>query len=320
MEKLITKEKEFKDLVHIIRGQQVMLDSDLACLYGTEVKKLNQQVKRNKDRFPNDFAFQITRNELDCLVKSHFVTSPEDNNFKGQDGGRRKLPYVFTEQGVYMVATILKNDIASQQSVFIMRSFKRLRHYITENQQLLNNTDLLKLSTTVMQNKEDIQNIKDTMATTTDINKIMDKFIDETNIKEITFLEGQRFEANEAYINIYKQAKHTIYVMDNYVDFDTLSLLKYKQRNVAVTIFTANKNNHKLHKTEVDNFCREYPSLNIIITSKFHDRYIILDYGSGHETMYHCGHSSKDTGKKVSTIHKMLDTEIMHPIVDSLLK
>ncbi|MGX8852979.1 ORF6N domain-containing protein [Amedibacillus sp. YH-ame10] len=193
MNEIITKGKEFKDLVHIIRGQQVMLDSDLAQLYGTEVSKLNQQVKRNIEKFPNDFMFQLTKEEQDNL-KSQNVTS-------SSHGGKRKLSFVFTEQGVYMIATILKNDIATQQSIYIMRSFKEMKHYLVENKQLLDNTDFLKLTTTVMQNKEDIQIMKDTMATKSDIDKIMENFIDDTPVKEITFLEGQRFEANEAYIS-----------------------------------------------------------------------------------------------------------------------
>lgn len=298
MEEIMTYEKEFKDLVHVIRGQQVMLDSDLAKLYGTEVKKLIQQVKRNIKKFPDDFMFQLQEKEK-LNLWSQNVTA----NISAMS---RSNPYVFTEQGIYMVATILKNDIATQQSIYIMRSFREIKHFLADNRLLLSNFELSDIHKRL--DKHDL-----------DINKIMDNFIDETKIKEITFLEGQRFEANEAYIDIYKQAKHTIYVIDNYVDFDTLRLLKYKRDNVHTTIFTAYKGKHKLHKTEVDNFCKEYPSLCIKKARDFHDRYIILDYDTSDEIMYHCGHSSKDTGNKISTIHKMLDTEVMHPIIDDLL-
>lgn len=307
MNEILTKNKEFKDLVHMIRGQQVMLDSDLAALYGTEVRKLNQQVKRNIDRFPDDFVFQLTRDEVEKLVKSQNVTSPENAIFKGQDGGRRKLPYAFTEEGTNMLATVVKNAIAAKQSVYIMRSFKKMRHYIMENQVLLNNADIQSINYRL--DKQDSL-----------ISKIMENFLNDTPVKEITFLEGQKFEANEAYINIYKQAKQTIYVIDNYIDMDTLSLLRYKQKNVDVIIFTANKGVLKLHKLEVDNFCNEYPSLCIKKAKEFHDRYIILDYDTKDEIMYHCGHSSKDTGNKVSTIHLMLDKEVMHPLIDSILE
>lgn len=165
-----------KDMIFTIRGQQVMLDSDLAKLYGYEVKRLNEQVKRNIERFPYDFMFQLTREELE-IVKSQFATSP-DNLFKGQEGGSRKLPYTFTEQGFYMVATILKNDIAIQQSIYIIRSFKEMRHYIIENQQLFNNADILSFANKLVKHEEDIQYIKNTMATKADIDKIMENFID----------------------------------------------------------------------------------------------------------------------------------------------
>lgn len=121
-----------RNRVYIIRGQQVMLDADLAEIYGYEVKALNQQVKRNIDRFPEDFMFQLTRNEVE-FVKSQFVTSRMAKIFEGQDGGRRKLPYVFTEQGIYMLATVLRGELAKQQSIFIMRTFREMRHYIMQN-------------------------------------------------------------------------------------------------------------------------------------------------------------------------------------------
>lgn len=277
-----------------------MLDSDLANLYGTEVKKLIQQVKRNIEKFPYDFMFQLSMNEASDISRSQFVT------LKKQGKNIKYAPYAFTEQGVYMISTILKNDIATQQSIYIMRAFREMRHYLTENKQLLEN------QLTSIHNRLDKHEA--------DINRIMDNFLDDTPIKAITFLEGQKFEANEAYISIYKQAKHTIFVIDNYVNFDTLSLLRYKQENVNVTIFTANKGKHKLHKCEVDNFCGEYPNLYIKIAREFHDRYVILDYGTNDEIIYHCGHSSKDTGSKISTIHRMLDTDVMHPVIDGLLE
>lgn len=305
MENIITKDKEFKDLVHIIRGQQVMLDSDLARLYGYEVKNLNKQVNRHIEKFPEDFRFQLTIDEAKKLPKFQFGTLNTNQNRRGQN--IKKSPYVFTEIGVYMLATVLSGKVATEQSMYIMRSFQKMKHHLAENKCLLGNTEL-----SIINNRLDKHEA--------DINKIMDKFIDETNIKEITFLEGQKFEANEAYISIYKQAKHTIYVIDNYVDFDTLSLLRYKQQNVDVIIFTANKGKHKLRKTEVDNFCNEYPKLTIRKAKAFHDRYIILDYSTSDEIMYHCSHSSKDTGNKVCTIHQMLDIAVMHPLIDGLLE
>ena len=125
--------------VYILRGQQVMLDQDLAEIYGYQVKNLNQQVKRNLTRFPEDFMFQLTKEEVE-LVKSQFVTSRNINYFEGQEGGRRKLPHAFTEQGIYMLATVLRGELAEQQSIFIMRTFREMRHYIKVNYLIRNKT------------------------------------------------------------------------------------------------------------------------------------------------------------------------------------
>lgn len=125
-----------RNKVYNIRGQQVMLDADLAEIYGYEVKRLNEQVKRNIDRFPEDFMFRLSKEETD-FVKSQFATSRSNTFFEGQDGGRRKLPYAFTEQGIYMLATVLRGKLAEQQSIFIMRTFREMRHYIRQNLQFV---------------------------------------------------------------------------------------------------------------------------------------------------------------------------------------
>ena len=140
---LITTD-DIRSKVYIIRGQQVMLDKDLAEIYGYEVKKLNQQVKRNIERFPEDFMFRLSNSEIDS-VRSQFVTSRKKDFFAGQEGGRRYLPYAFTEQGIYMLATVLRGELAEQQSIFIMRTFREMRHYIRQNQQFVtrNEMDLL---------------------------------------------------------------------------------------------------------------------------------------------------------------------------------
>lgn len=140
---LITTD-DIRSKVYIIRGQQVMLDKDLAEIYGYEVKKLNQQVKRNIERFPEDFMFRLSNNEIDS-VRSQIVTSRKKDFFAGQEGGRRYLPYAFTEQGIYMLATVLRGKLAEQQSIFIMRTFREMRHYIRQNQQFVtrNEMDLL---------------------------------------------------------------------------------------------------------------------------------------------------------------------------------
>ena len=133
--------ENIQNSVYVIRGQQVMLDYDLAEIYGYEVKRLNEQVKRNIARFPDDFMFQLTRDEID-FVKSQIATSQKNNMYEGQEGGRRKAPYAFTEQGIYMLATVLRGELAEQQSIFIMRAFREMRHYIKQNQQFVSQSEM----------------------------------------------------------------------------------------------------------------------------------------------------------------------------------
>ena len=133
--------ENIQNKVYVLCGQQVMLDYDLAEIYGYEVKRLNEQVKRNIARFPEDFMFQLTKDEID-FVKSQIATSRNRNMYEGQEGGRRKPPYAFTEQGIYMLATVLRGELAEQQSIFIMRAFREMRHYIKQNQQFVTQSEM----------------------------------------------------------------------------------------------------------------------------------------------------------------------------------
>ncbi|MBR3839597.1 MAG: ORF6N domain-containing protein, partial [Erysipelotrichales bacterium] len=192
-------EKDIKSMIYTIRGQQVMLDSDLARLYGYTTTKLNQQVKNNSEKFVgDDFMFQLDENEYKNLMSKNLISSW---------GGRRKLPNVFTEQGIYMLMTVLKGELAIQQSRLLVRTFKEMRHYMLENKAFITNDDFMKLSLQTNQNTLEIQKINtklNDVATKDDISRIMDNFIDETKIKEFVFVDGQKFEANEAYISIYR--------------------------------------------------------------------------------------------------------------------
>ena len=139
-----SENKNIQSLIYVLRGQQVMMDFDLAVIYGYEVKRLNEQVKRNKGRFPEDFMFQLTKDEID-LVKSQIATSPNAYFFSGQEGGRRKMPYAFTEQGIYMLATVLKGEMAEQQSILIMRAFREMRRFFSNNALLFEKISHLEL-------------------------------------------------------------------------------------------------------------------------------------------------------------------------------
>ena len=325
---LLTVES-IRNCVYTIRGQQVMLDSDLADIYGYEVKRLNEQVKRNINRFPEDFMFQLTREEVD-LVKSQNATSRNDSFFEGQDGGRRKMPYAFTEQGIYMLATVLRGELAEQQSIFIMRAFKEMRHYIRQNQQFVTQSEMsmvtAKVSELSVQMAGAIDHQKKTDKAIEDIQKSIDtlneNFVSDKDFKNFIIYKGQKFEADVAYIDIYQQATKSIYVVDDYMNTKSLQLLSQKNPGVEVILFTENGHGKRgfLTTSVVNDFLNQYPPLRIKPNPDCHDRLIVLDYGLSTEQAYHCGAPSKDAGRKLCAINKVESVQMIRPVVDALLK
>lgn len=317
---LITTD-DIRSKVYILRGQQVMLDQDLAEIYGYQVKNLNQQVKRNLTRFPEDFMFQLTKEEVE-LVKSQFVTSRNINYFEGQEGGRRKLPYAFTEQGIYMLATVLRGELAEQQSIFIMRTFREMRHYISQNQQFVtrNEMELLTAKVGTITERQDRME-KRVEFIQKDVTILADNFITDKDKKDFVIYKGQKLEADIAYIGIYQQAKKSIYVVDDYMNAKSLQHLSQKADGVEVVLFTENGKGGRgfLTNSLVTDFQNEYPTIRIKPNPDCHDRLIILDYGEKTELVYHCGASSKDAGKKLCAINQITETAIIHPVIDRLL-
>ena len=317
---LITTD-DIRSKVYIIRGQQVMLDQDLAEIYGYQVKNLNQQVKRNLTRFPEDFMFQLTKEEVE-LVKSQFVTSRNIGYFEGQEGGRRKLPYAFTEQGIYMLATVLRGELAEQQSIFIMRTFREMRHYISQNQQFVtrNEMELLTAKVGTITERQDRME-KKVEFIQKDVTILADNFITDKDKKDFVIYKGQKLEADIAYIEIYQQAKKSIYVVDDYMNAKSLQHLSQKADGVEVVLFTENGKGGRgfLTNSLVTDFQNEYPTIRIKPNPDCHDRLIILDYGEKTELVYHCGASSKDAGKKLCAINQITETAIIHPVIDRLL-
>ena len=307
--------------VYILRGQQVMLDQDLAEIYGYQVKNLNQQVKRNLTRFPEDFMFQLTKEEVE-LVKSQFVTSRNINYFEGQEGGRRKLPYAFTEQGIYMLATVLRGELAEQQSIFIMRTFREMRHYISQNQQFVtrNEMELLTAKVGTITERQDRME-KRVEFIQKDVTILADNFITDKDKKDFVIYKGQKLEADIAYIEIYQQANKSIYVVDDYMNAKSLQHLSQKADGVEVILFTENGKGGRgfLTNSLVTDFQNEYPPIRIKPNPDCHDRLIVLDYCEETEMVYHCGESSKDAGKKLCAINQITETAIIHPVIDRLL-
>ena len=314
--------------VYVIRGHQVMLDYDLAEFYGYEVKALNQQVKRNIDRFPEDFMFQLKKEEVPKeFSKSQIVTLNEKGDKRGTN--IKKMPYAFTEQGIYMLATVLKGQLAEQQSIFIMRAFREMRHYIKQNQQFVTPSELRLVTAKVSEISVQVAGIVDWKNKSEDrfdniqrsIDALSENFVLEKDLKNFVIYKGQKFEADAAYIDIYQQAKKSIYVVDNYVNTKTLQLLSQKQEGVEIVIFTENGHGKKgfLSTAVVNDFLQEYPPLRIKPNADCHDRLIVLDYGEPTEQAYHCGASSKDAGKKLCAINIIIETSMIHPVIDKLL-
>ena len=314
--------------VYVIRGQQVMLDYDLAEIYGYEVKRLNEQVKRNITRFPEDFMFQLTKDEIpEDFLKSQIATLNENGNKRGLH--IKKLPFVFTEQGIYMLATVLRGELAEQQSIFIMRAFREMRHYIKQNQQFVTQSEMRLVTAKVSEISVQVAGVVDWKNKAEDrfdsiqrsIDTLNENFVSDKDFKNFVIYKGQKFEADAAYIDIYQQAKKSIYVVDDYVNTKTLQLLSQKQAGVEVILFTENGHGKRgfLTTSVVNDFIQEYPPLRIKPNADCHDRLIVLDYGLTTEQAYHCGASSKDAGKKLCAINVILETSMIHPVIDKLL-
>ncbi len=313
--------ENIQNCVYVIRGQQVMLDFDLAEIYGYEVKNLNRQVKRNMERFPGDFMFQLTKEEYEYL-RCQNVTAIRSSM-------SRSMPYAFTEQGIYMLATVLRGELAEQQSIFIMRAFREMRHYIKQNQQFVTGAEMRLVNARVSELSVQMANISDRKqrseqnisAIQKSIDTLNENFVSDKDFKNFVIYKGQKFEADAAYIDIYQQATTSIYVVDDYMNTKTLQLLSQKKNGVEVILFTENGHGRKgfLTTAVVDDFRNQYPPLRIKPNPDSHDRWIVLDYGLSSEQVYHCGASGKDAGKKLCAINKLENTAVIHPVIDVLL-
>ena len=301
---VVIDENTIKSKIYYIRNQKVMLDFELAEIYGYETKTFNQQVKNNIEKFDADFRFQLTKDEWEFL-RSKILTSKSDEG----SGGRRYMPYAFTEQGIYMLMTVLRGELAVKQSKALIRMFKQMKDFIIENQDFISLKELVQIAVQTNENTKDIAEIKSQMATKEDLKKVMDNFIDPDTYKHFLLMNGDKIEADLAYTKIYKSAKKSIYVIDNYIGLKTLELLRSAKDNVEVIIFSDNvKNKDMLTKNILNDFRKDYPNINLkmkVAGKKYHDRYIAIDYGTDNEAFYLCGASSKDAGNKISSITKI---------------
>ena len=309
-------ENMLKSRIYTIRGVKVMLDADLAEIYGYSTGAFNQQVKNNIEKFDDDFRFQITQTEFAGLISKFLISNR---------GGTRKMPYAFTEQGIYMLMTVLKGEQATAQSKALIRLFKQMKDYIiAENQNLLGTNGIVQIATQTVQNTQDIARLSVEMQENRDaLQKVMDNFIDPSTYKHFLILNGQRLDADIAYTQIYGMAKKSITIIDDYVGVKTLDLLRQIAKGVSVTIYSDNRSFEALTEQMRKDFLAVRPDVKLTMNKtrdKFHDRYIFLDYGLKSEKLFHCGASSKDAGNKITTIMQIAYTQAYHSIMAMLKK
>lgn len=305
------------NMIHEIRGQKVMLDFELAELYGYETKYFNRQVQRNIERFPEEFMFKLTSNEVNNISRCKNVTL---NLKQGQN--IKYAPYAFTEQGIYMLMTVLKGEIAVKQSIALIKAFKAMKDYISNNN-LLPINEVLKIGNETHQNTKDITEIKETLNNHTEQLKIvMENFNNPSKMKHYIIKKNERIESDIAYQEIYSSADHSIIILDDYINVKTLGNLKVCHDNIKVFIFSDNKSFDSLSQSEINDFIMDksidiklYPSNRIS-----HDRYIMVDYKTENEKLYHCGSSSKDSGASLTTITELEFSYLYHEIFDKLLE
>ena len=280
----------------VIRGQQVMLDRDLAELYGVETRVLNQAVKRNIERFPEDFMFM-----LETFEKNELITNCDRFNTMKHSS---VLPYAFTEQGVAMLSSVLKSKEAADVNIKIMRAFVQMRHFMQSNVRLFAEIDSIKkhlLDSDIHHREHDKQ--------IAELFSLMDKY--NVNDTQGIFFQGQIFDAYAKFESFLQAATKEIILIDNYVDLSVLQRLTKKQPGVNVTIYT--KTNTPLTAQDVQTFNAQYPTLTLRQTTTMHDRFLIID----NTTLYHIGASLKDLGKKCFAF-EILDSSLISAIMGNL--
>ena len=282
----------------VFRDVQVMIDRDLAELYGVETKRLKEQVNRNIERFPEQFMFQLSLDEYQNVKKSlwsQIATIENNEDLRGRH--TKYLPYAFTEQGVAMLSAVLRSEKAVRISIEIMNAFVQMRHYLHGNLNLAGRL-------TAVENKVDSK-FKTIDENFSKIFNALDS--NPKKAKEGVFFKGQIFDAYAFFQDLIKTAKKEIVLIDGYVDLSVLERLSAKQKNVVVKIFTHPK--AELQQIDIDQFNKQYPTLHVDYTQKMHDRFMIID----NKELYHIGASLKDLGKACFAFEKMEDSKTLIP-------
>lgn len=280
---------EIHNMIYTFRDKQVMIDRDLAYLYNVETKVLNQAVKRNIGRFPENFRFQLSDEEKDELVTNcdRFKTLKHSSS----------NPYAFTEQGIAMLSSVLKSDIAVEVSIKIMNNFVKMRKFLLSNKEMFARLDRIELKQ---------------LETDKKLEEVFNYIATNTEVKQNIFFEGQIYDAFSFIVGIIKKAKKEIVLIDNYVDINTLNILCKKNKGVDIIISTAGKGN--LSTKDINKFNAQYPKLLVKTTTDFHDRFLIIDKTE----VYHIGASIKDAGKKSFGITKIEDKDLIKSLINKV--
>ena len=289
---VIVDNKDIKNMIYTFRDQQVMVDSDLARLYQVTTGNLNKAVKRNLSRFPEHFCFQLTEHEYKNL-RFQNGSSSSNNNY----GGRRYMPYVFTEQGIAMLSAVLKSDIAVEVSVKIMNSFVEMRRFLLSNQELFSRLDRIEIKQ---------------LETDRKFEEVFNYIAANTEVKQNIFFNGQIYDAFSFIVGLIRKAKKKIILIDNYVDVYTLNILCKKNQGVDVVIATAGKGS--LSAKDIIKFNAQYSKLSVKTTTDFYDRFLVIDKTE----VYHIGASIKDAGKKRFGITKIEDKDLIQSLINKV--
>jgi phage regulator Rha-like protein len=300
MEQQIVLENNIENKIFTIRNTQIMLDSDLAKMYGVETKVLNQAVKRNIERFPDTFRFQLTDEEFGICSRSQIVTLNNDAKVnKLQRGQNIKYKHVaFTEQGVAMLSAILRSDTAIQVSIQVINAFVGMRKMLIHNAVLLQRLEYVEHKQIITDNNVD---------------KIFTA-LESGNItpKQDIFFNGQIYDAYSFVIQLISKANKSIILIDNYVDATVLEMLTKKQKNVNVQIIT--QANTPIKAIDITKFNQQYPTVSISYSTNFHDRFLLID----RQELYHIGASLKDLGKKCFAFSLIDEKQLIQNLLSNI--
>jgi len=286
---VIAENREIQSMIFTFRGKQVMVDRDLAELYHVETRVLNQAVKRNIDRFPVEFRFQLNDEEKTELVTNcdRFETLKHSTS----------SPYVFTEQGIAMLSAVLRSDVAVQVSIKIMNAFVEMRRFLVSNAAIFERLDRVELKQ--IETDKKLEEVFNYIATSTEV-------------KQHIFFDGQIYDAFSFIVDLIKKAQNKLILIDNYVDTNTLNLLCKKNKGVSVLI--AGSGNGSLTSKDISKFNAQYQGLTVKTKNDFHDRFLIIDDSE----VYHIGASIKDAGKKSFGITKIEDQALIDSIINKV--